>query len=293
MTRLNSMMNNEDGTSLVGQNLGGAKLVRELDRHTLARRYLGHDQRRGVDRLVYVFDRGTGDSRESIWEALRLTVGAQRPHVLSIEQAGRERGGMIWASSPYPGNQESIVTLADLRKRRGGRLSAVETERAIEQLLEAASASHKAGIEHGPHAEDEILVNPSGSLQIELYGLGRRAGLVRTDEEPIQEEIRSIAALAWTLLTGIDAAEREVFASRVGRWMSPRWKHWIDRGLDPILSFGSAREAFDALPGRAGPAGVEVTATRSLLGRLSSAIGGGKDNAAVWSRKKHGPDGVE
>lgn len=293
MTRLNATMIGDGGSTLVGQTLGGASIVRELEGHTLARRFLGHDQRRGVDRLVYVFDQRGNEQRVQIWQALRLSVGAQRPHVLSIEQAGRERGGLIWASSPYPGNQESIVTLADLRTRRGDRLSAVETERAIEQLLEAASASHKAGIQHGSLREDEILVNPSGSLLVELYGLRRRAGLIESAEEPAQEEIRSIVALAWTLLTGIDADERDVFASSVGRWVNPRWKHWIDRGLDPILGYGSAREAIDALPGRSGDAMVEVAGAKSLLGRLSAAIGGGKETAGLWSRKKRGPDRVD
>ena len=293
MTRLDAMISGDNGPTLVGQTLGGARIVRELDSHSLARRFLGHDQRRGVDRLVYVFDRCTADEREKIWESLRLTVGAQRPHVLSIEQAGRERGGLCWASSPYPGNQESIVTLADLRTRRGGRLSVVETERAIEQLLEAASASHRAGVEHGPHREDEILVNPSGSLLVELYGLRRRAGMIKSAEEPAQDEIRSVTALAWTLLTGIDAAERDVFASRVSRWVNPRWMHWIDRGLDPIHGFGSAREASDALPGRSGEAAVEIPGAKTLLGRLSSAIGGGKETAGLWSRKKQGPGRVD
>ncbi len=293
MTRLNATMNGEGGSTLVGQTIGGAGIVRELDRHTLARRFLGHDHRRGVDRLVYVFDQSPSEDREKIWQALRLCVGAQRPHVLAIEQAGRERDGLIWASSPYPGNQESIVTLADLRARRGGRLSAIETDRAIEQLLEAAAASHRAGVEHGPVAEDEILVNPSGSLLVELYGLRRRAGLIESAEEPIQDEIRSIVSLAWTLLTGIDADERDVFASRVGGMVPPRWRQWIDCGLDPVLGYASAREALDAMPGRSGEPAVEIAGARSLLGRLSSAIGGGKESAGLWSRKKQGPGGVD
>ncbi|MBZ0173450.1 MAG: hypothetical protein K8E66_13785, partial [Phycisphaerales bacterium] len=227
------------------------------------------------------------------WEALRLMVGQRRVHTLPIEEIGRERGGWCWACSPYPGNHETMVTLDGLRGNKGGRFSPHETARAVEQVLEAVSAAHADRIVHGAIRESEIVVNPRGSLFIELYGLRERIRVSGRAEETGQDEVRSVAALAWTLLTGIDTSEMEVFSGRVGRAVDRRWMQWIERGLDPIMGYNDVCEAIEALPDNS-PLSAEFPAggARGLLGRLSSAVVPRKEIGGGWSRKKPGQGGL-
>lgn len=292
MTRQHESVNQNTEHSMVGDVVGGKRVVRELARHGLARRFLGHDLRRRIDCLLYVFDREAGQ-REPTWNALRLMVGQNRPHALRIEEIGRERGGWCWACAPYPGNHETIVTLAGLRKNKGGRFSPHETARAIEQVFDLVSSAHSGGLTHGVISEDEIVVNPSGSLFVELYGLRQRLDRSSQSDESAHDEVRSVVGLAWTLLTGVDASEWDVFAERAGRTVDRRWMQWIERGLDPIMGFKDAGEAVAAMPDN-NPVGVEFPAggARGLFGRLSSAVAPRKEIGGLWSRKKQGPGGV-
>lgn len=279
--------------SMVGRMFDGRRLVRALGSRGPARRYLGHDERRRIDCLVYVFDALGVGGPERLWASLRSVVGQRRPHVLPIEEIGRERGGLIWAITPYPGNHESIVTLDGLRRSKGGRFSVHETCRAVEQLLDAVSAAHHAGLVHGEISGEEVIVNPRGTLLVELYGLRRALEPAGSVDEARREEVRSIVSLAWTLLTGYAAEEVEVFAPQARRLIDTRWMRWIERGLDPINGFETATEAIAALPDGSSPA-VEFPAgrARSLLGRLSWAVASRKENPGPPMRKKQGEDRI-
>ena len=132
MTRPHNFNNIADAGSRVGRIIGGKRLVRHLNRHALADRYLGHDLRRGVDCLVYLFDGTEATAGEQTWEALRSIVGPRRAHALRVDEIGREAGGVCWVASPYPGNHEALITLETLRRNKGGVLSQMESTRAIE-----------------------------------------------------------------------------------------------------------------------------------------------------------------
>jgi hypothetical protein len=277
---------------ILGRVIDGKRLVRPLGRHRNAERFLAHDLRRQVDRLVYLFDTDDGDEGEVLWSVLRAQVGARRPHTVQIEEIGRERAGLCWAVSAYPGNHESLVTLESLRQSRGGRLTVHEVARGVRQLLSAVCAAHRDGIVHGPIGTDEVLVSPRGTLLIELYALDRAlAGLrgghkLLAPDEARRDEIRSVASLAWTLLTGFGVEEHEIFAAQARRTLDRRWLQWIEKGLDPVAGFADADEALALLPDGAAPS-VEFPAVRpaDLLGRISRAVSGRRETAGRWSQR--------
>src|SRR5690606_25611627 len=142
--------------------------------------------------------------------ALQRTTAVAHLHILPIqsytlvEHAGE---GEIWIVTPYTGSQSGLLTLEHLPSPTGGRLSPPATVRGIRHLLEACAAAHAAGVVHGPMSPDEVLVDRHGSLLIEFYGL-RRAMQARSaapDPELIRDEVRSVAAMAYRLLTGMPA----------------------------------------------------------------------------------------
>jgi hypothetical protein len=249
--------------------IGGKRLVRPLGRHRFAERFLAFDIRRGVDCLLYLFNAPTDPGEAQLWQHLRAVVGVRRPHTLHLEEIGRDGPGRCWAAAAYPGNHETLVTLASLRQTKAGVLSLPETARAVRQLLEAVAAAHAQGVYHGPITEAQVLVNPRGTLLIELYGLERAIERPTQIDETRREELRSIAAIAWTLLTGLPAEEREVFAAPARGTTDRRWMDWIDRGLDPASGFADAEEAIAALPDNAPPAPEILPGrARSILGRF-------------------------
>lgn len=278
-----------------GRVIDGKRLVRSLGRHRLAERFLAHDLRRQIDRLVYLFDdddRDEGDDGELLWSVLRTQVGARRPHTVQIEEIGRERAGLCWAVSAYPGNHESLVTLGSLRQNRGGRLTVHEVARGVRQLLLAVCAAHRDGIIHGPIDADEVLISPRGTLLIEMYALRRALAAARggrpalTPDEARRDEVRSVASLAWTLLTGFGVEEHEIFASQARRTLDRRWLQWIEKGLDPVAGFADADEALALLPDGAALS-VEFPSVRpaDLLGRITRAVSGRRETAGRWSQR--------
>lgn len=277
---------------ILGRVIDGKRLVRRLGRHRIADRFLAHDLRRQIDRLVYLVDRDDDDDGEVIWSVLRTQVGARRPHTVQIEEIGRERTGLCWAVSAYPGNHESLVTLESLRQSRGGRLTVHEVARGVRQLLSAVCVAHRDGVVHGPIEADEVLVSPRGTLLIELYAVGRVLALARADravldpDEARGDEVRSVASLAWTLLTGFGGEEHEIFVSQARRTLDRRWLQWIEKGLDPVAGFADADEALALLPEGAVPS-VEFPSVRpaDLLGRISRAVSGRRETVGRWSQR--------
>lgn len=284
-----------DSASVAFDQIDGRRLLSEQPVHPLARKWLAHDTRRATDCLVYVFDPGPDETRAAaVWAYLEAVVGTRRRHVLPIDSAGRERGGLIWASTPYPGHHSTLLTLDGLRRGKGGVLTVYEVARAMEQLLDAVLAAHEAGAAHGPISADEVLVSPRGTLLVEMYGLARAVGPLRSPaDDARRDEVRSVVETAWRLLTGAEPAEREVFAGQARRTLDRGWVAWLERGLDPAVGFSCAGEALSALPGR-GTAEVTVPPGRAFgwLGRLSSAVSPRRATEAGVSRKNPGPGGV-
>ncbi len=200
------------------------------------------------------------------------------PHATPVEHYG-EDGQHGWIVSPFYGDRRGIATLATLLREKGGYLVPVEARHAVVQLLEVARDAHARGLAHGPMELDEIIIDRSGSVLVEHYGLGRALGLDRVPAgldglDSPQAEVRSIVELGYLLVTGLVPETPVIAASRVVPGLEDLWDDWFDTGLvSPRAGgpgFKSAAHALSAIAPaggavvRRGAGGVRV-ALRSLL----------------------------
>jgi hypothetical protein len=160
----------------------------------------------------------------------------------------------------------------DVVRAKGDLLPASETERVVVQVLEGVAHAHRLGVCNGPLGIEQLLVDRHGSLLIELYGVERAiAGLEGLNGELVRDEVRSVAEIAYRLVTGIEADEPRIPAARLARRL-PRWfEDWMEAGLDPTAGYRSAHEALERMADRR--ADPESSRVRIVLGRL-----------AAWSR---------
>lgn len=233
---------------------GPYRVVRDLGVSRAGPRWVAINERTGENRAVY----RVGSSRDHV-ERRRLLAALERagrlshPHLLTVEKFSLDGSGNLWAVAAYRGNQDGLVTINELVEAKGGRLSPIESERALEQMLEAIAFAHEQGLHHGPVELDEILIDRHGSVWIEMYALPRLLeGLEASNEFLVRDEVRSIVAIGYKLLTGLDAEDPRVPASRMFKKLDRAWDRWFDRGLDPSGGFDSASEALRALPGHGG-----------------------------------------
>jgi len=240
-------------TSIERLRVGPYRLVRPLDGGVIAERWMALNEQTLSTHLAYRFQLKDerAESRRFV-SALESLSGLRHPHLLPVEQFALGGAGApgAWVVTPFTGNLEGLVTLASLLSAKGGRMPASEAERAIAQLLEAVEFAHESGHVHGEIRAEEVLVDPRGSLSIEFYGLRRRMlGLVeRAAPEAMKDEVRSIAALAYRLVTGLEADEPRIKAERLVARLDARWDDWFDAGLDPLGGFTTAGEAAAMLP---------------------------------------------
>lgn len=274
-----------------GASIGDRHIVRRVSDSRFGTRYLALDPRRDTDCMVWCFDRVAGDLGPDLWAHLKKRVGERRPHVLPIDAIGRERGGLCWAATPFVGNHAGIVSLESLRIARGGAMTMFETVRALEQLLDASARSHDAGLVHGVIDPECVLVTPRGTLEVAMYGLARSIDARRDDDGCRADEVRSIAAIGWRLLTGSPSEDESGDSTQVR--MGDALRAWLRRADDTVGGFDSAEDALRALP--AADAGVgesKLVAARSLIGRLSAAVGMPKRSRADAARKNTPSAGV-
>lgn len=256
--------------------LGPYVMIRPLDAAPVlcgdmpVERWIALDERDETNRTIYCFapTRDTAERRRTL-AALEAAASLRGPHITPIERICFAPDGRPHAVTPYMGNQEGLVTLPDLVEAKGGRLTPIEVERTLEQLLSAVATAHEQGHHHGPLAASQVLVDRHGSLWIETYGLARRfAGLGPADAELVRDEVRSIAAIGYETLTGLSADEPRLAPSRLVKRLSKAWDAWFDEAMDPFGSLTTAQDALAALPSRGGVIEVERTATRPMLRRL-------------------------
>ncbi len=262
-----------------GQYFGPYRLTRPLAAHDLGERWLALHVRQQSSHVVYRFapfaDRA--ESRRFLQAFERLSE-VKSPHLLPVEQVSFDTATRGWLVTPYVGNQDGLMTLSRLLDLKGGQFGAFEAERAMSQVLEAVGAAHEHGLYHGAVRADETLVDRHGSLHIELYGVRRAMRGANESPDVVRDEVRGVAALGYTLLTGLEPGAALIAPTRVVKKLDKAWDEWFDEALDPSGGFASTAAALDALPSRrrengrsAAPAANPVV--RVVLGRFRSGTG--------------------
>lgn len=188
--------------------------------------------------------------RRRLLESVEPVAQVSHAHLLAVEAYSFDEQDHLCLVTPYTGNQEGLVTLADLVDRRSGRLEAPEVARSVAHLLEAVGAGRAGGLSHGPLDPARILVDRRGSLRIELFGLPLAAALER-EVFTESDEVRSVAEMAVWLLTGLRQDVAPLNLSRIAGRAAKPWEAWVQAALDPVVPFDDAASALEALPGRA------------------------------------------
>lgn len=231
---------------------GPYQLVRSLGPSMLADRYLALHVRSKGSFVVHRFRSACTDRAQQrrLTAALERMSHIRHPHLLGVENFSFAPGGRPLVVTPYTGNQDGLITLADLLDLKGGQMGAFEAERAILQLLDAVSCSHSNGMPHGELGLDEVLVDRRGSVFIELAGLRLAiSGRTGQSSELLRDETRSIAQIGYRLITGLPADEPFIPPTSVVRRLDRRWDEWFETALEPSGGFETPSDAIDALPG--------------------------------------------
>ena len=236
--------------ALRAEHFGPYKVIRALGTTRGVDRYVVLCTRSDTNRMLYRFPNlPHHQQRRTLFDAM-VTLGMiDHPHLLRVESASYDDRGRLCVITPYTGNHEGLVTLSDLLGQRGGKLGVLEASRAIEHLLAGSAYAHQHSVVHGTLQSDQILVDRFGSIQIELYGYPALMRLTATNRRAMMaDEIRSIAELAYTMITGLTGNADRLAPSRVDKKLDRRWDTWFEIALDPIDGFEDSGHALRALP---------------------------------------------
>ncbi|MFN0011499.1 MAG: hypothetical protein ACKVS8_07630 [Phycisphaerales bacterium] len=207
-----------------------------------------------------------GVSASQFGRAVQASRQFVHPHVVPIEHFGDE-DDTGWLVSPFMGDRHGVVTLGSLLRDKGGFLSPVEARHAVVQLLEAVQQAHAFGACHGSLLLDEIMVDRSGSVFIEHYGLRRMLGVAEASGslDADQMEVQSVVAIGYQLVTGLVPETPLIAASRVVPGLDPTWDDWVETGLlSPRAGGPGFKSAAHALTAIA-PAGRSANVRRGTV----------------------------
>jgi len=230
--------------------LGDYRVSRQLAKGAIAERWLAVHEADQSIHVAYRFKTADPAVEVSIREGAEQISRIGHPHLLPCEAVFSGVGGSVWVITPFTGNHDGLVTLSSLLRDKGGRMTALEADRTLIQLLEGIVSAHAAGCHHGPIRMEEVVVDRRGSLAIELYGFRRRLGTLwrRTAGEVAKDEVRSMVEIGYTLITGLSSEEPRIPATRLFPRLDRRWDDWFNEGMDPLGGFATAEEALSNLP---------------------------------------------
>ncbi|MFG0285216.1 MAG: hypothetical protein ACF8R7_12400 [Phycisphaerales bacterium JB039] len=260
--------------SIQPTSFGPYRLTRRLGECELAERFLAVHDSEHTSHMVYqfgpCFDRS---DRRRVVAAVEPLMAMDHPHVLRVDHFAFV-GNRAMVVCDYPGNQKGLVTLQQLVAEKGGQMDPTETDRLLRQLLDAMDHVHGRGCGWGPIEPQRILVDRSGRAVVELVGVSRRLdGLRGVDAELARDEVRSLVALGYRLVTGHEPDELLMPASRLVPRLARRWDLFFEEGLEPAGGFATAREALDALPSAERmPADREPLTVKTVFGRVRGAL---------------------
>jgi hypothetical protein len=226
---------------------GPYELIRQLRRGRVAERFLAQHPARLTQHVAYRIDlTAWGVGPAGFLDAIEPCCRLHSDHLLPVEQFSVASPAEAWVISPYLGDHDGLLLLPDLIADKGGQLEPIEARRALTQLLAASDDGRRAGGVHGALMIDEVLVDRRGCVQIELYGLGASLRGQR-GEDAQREEVRSIVAIGYEMLTGIAPDDARIDASRLSPSLDTSWDEFFAQGLEPAGGFASAAEAIEAV----------------------------------------------
>ncbi|MCA9303992.1 MAG: protein kinase family protein [Phycisphaerales bacterium] len=224
-------------------------------------RWVVLNEQSNTNHMLYRFAPSHDAPARRLFSAVQKMSAVRHPHLLRIESLSFDAQERLCVITPYTGNQDGLVTLADLLEQRDGKLEPAEAIRCITHLLEASDTAARAGIAHGSVDTDEILVDRFGSAQIELYGLCSVLNASGSHTDRVTDEVHSIIKIGYRMLVGLEPnTEDRITPTRVVRKLDKLWDRWFAIGLDPIDGFVSAEEALRMLP--TNPSAPEAFASR-------------------------------
>lgn len=256
---------------------GPFRFVRELGACTVAgervERFFAVHERDQSSHAVYRWPaRKDHAAQRRLLAAMERISAAKAGHLLEIEAFALTPGGQACVVTPYVGNQEGLLTLAQHLEIKGGRLAAYEAERASLQLLQAIQDGHGTGLRHGPIGAESVLIDRHGKLWIEMHGMSWAMSHGSADEASITDELRHIARLTFRMITGVEPRK-----NRAGQWLGaavltprldPAWDPWFALNLTQP---SSAVEMMATMPRVSNPTSKIRTATR--LASIGGLIG--------------------
>ncbi|MEV5706950.1 Stk1 family PASTA domain-containing Ser/Thr kinase [Actinoallomurus sp. NPDC052274] len=156
---------------LVGQVLDGRYLVRSrVARGGMATVYAGHDTK--LDRTVALKVMHANLAMDE--EFVRRFIGEAKsaaalshPNVVAVYDQGTDKGYVFLAMEYVPGR-----TLRDLLTERG-RLGPREALQAMQPVLSALGAAHRAGLIHRDVKPENVLLTADGQVKVADFGLAR------------------------------------------------------------------------------------------------------------------------
>jgi hypothetical protein len=231
---------------------GPYRLVRPLEPFAGWERFIALHERDDTDHLIYRHPAlHEAADRRRLMAAIGPLAALRHPHLTELTAYSFDEQDRMCLVSPYTGNQEGLVTLADLVARKNGRMEVAEVALCVEHLLDAVATARRAGLSDGPIEADRVQIDRRGSVRIELYGLPRAdrraAGVCAASDE-----VRAIAELCVWLLTGIRQDIAPTGISRLAGRAARAWEPWLETALDPVRGFESPDEALESLPTRSG-----------------------------------------
>jgi hypothetical protein len=255
--------------------LGPYRLLRLLAPSRFADRWVALHERHQTTHVIHVFEACHDRAEERRFvTAMERVASLRQAHLQPVVQYSLTNAGRPWAVTEYIGSQVGLVTLESLRVEKGGAMASVEVERVMNQLLSASIEAHANAIHHGPIHADEVLVDRSGSVAIEMYGVARiLQGLADANSEVIRDEVRSCVELGYFLLTGLPAEEPRIPAGRLLRKGGGAWDAWIEEGLSAVGGYESPADALAQLPGQHRDGADSGVRVRTVIGRVRSVLG--------------------
>jgi hypothetical protein len=255
---------------------GPYRLIRPLEPVAGWERFIALHERDDTDHLIYRHPAlHEAADRRRLMGVIAPMAALRHPHLTELSAYSFDEQDRLCLVTAYTGNQEGLVTLADLVERKNGRMDVAEVALCVEHLLDAVAAARRAGLNDGPVEPERIQIDRRGSVRIELYGLPR-ADRMAAGVCTGSDEVRAIAEMAVWLLTGVRQDLEPAGISRfVGR-AARAWEPWLEAALDPLHGFESPEEALNSLPSRMGrteePVVPEVFVTPMAGSRLAGVL---------------------